>query len=52
MNLSPQAIKEYQEIHLTEFGEVLSDKDAEIVASKMFTFVTTIFNQRNKSNAK
>ena len=47
MKLPQQAIDEYQKIHLNEFGEELTDEEAEVHARRIFTFFESLFNLTN-----
>jgi hypothetical protein len=46
MKLPPEAIREYKEICLAEFGEKLSDDEAEKQAQNLLTFLYYIFNKK------
>jgi len=47
MKLTKQAILEYQEVHLNEFGEKISYSEAEQCASKLLTLFQYLFNKES-----
>lgn len=46
MKLPPEAIQEFREIYLAEFGEEISEQEAEAQGQSVFTFLQTIFNKK------
>ncbi|MBI5414468.1 hypothetical protein HZA38_03045 [Candidatus Peregrinibacteria bacterium] len=43
MKISPEMIREYQEIHLQEFGVALEDSEAEKEATRMLQLFEILF---------
>jgi hypothetical protein len=48
MRLNIEAIKEYQKLHEMEFGEKLTDEEAEVQAYKVLSLFKHIFNHNSK----
>jgi len=42
MRLSPEAIKEFQEIYRREFGKTISDDEARKIAERFITLIEVI----------
>lgn len=52
MKLPSQAIREYQQIHLKEFGEELSEEEAEAQAQRVFALFEAIFYRHENEESK
>ncbi len=44
MKLSPESIREYQQIHFAEFGEEITEREAEASAERILSLFQYIFN--------
>lgn len=45
MQLDPQAIAEFKQLYLREFGEVLSDKEVLEYAKRLISFVKVVYRK-------